>query len=95
MSDDKKNDILEQLNASFKDMVKNVFGDNGLEFINKTEKQVNELSGKAIKGFVGFSDNIITSMKLDQNEIVKKSQSTVKDLLRQLKLLEEESEDDF
>lgn len=95
MSDDKKNDILEQLNASFKDMVKNVFGDNGLEFINKTEKQVNELSGKAIKGFVDFSDNIITSMKLDQNEIVKKSQGTVKDLLRQLKLLEEESEDDF
>ena len=95
MSKEKKNDILAKLNNSFKDLVKNVFGENGVEFITKTEKQVNELSAKAIKGFVDFSDNIITSMKLDQNEVVKKSQNTVKDLLRQAKLLEEESEDDF
>ena len=94
-NEQKKPDILAQLNSSFKDLVKNVFGQNGLEFINKTEKQVNELSAKAIKGFVDFSDNMIVSMKLDQNEMVKKSQNTVKDLLRQLKLLEEEKEDDF
>ena len=33
--------------------------------------------------------------KLIENEIVKKTSATIKDLLKQLKILEEDSEDDF
>ncbi|MHA1341458.1 MAG: hypothetical protein ACTSRZ_16170 [Promethearchaeota archaeon] len=94
MSEEKK-DVLKQLNDAFLDFVKNVFGENGTKFIEDTNKQVKEFSAKAIKGFVDFGDQIIKSAKLDENELIKKSSQQVKDLLKQMGLLEEESEEEF
>jgi len=94
MAEEKK-DVLKKLNDAFLDFVKNVFGENGKKFIEDTNKQVKEFSAKAIKGFVDFGDQVIKSMKLDENELVKKSSTQVKDLLKQIGLLKEETEEEF
>jgi hypothetical protein len=95
MSDDKKPKITDQLNDAFKDMVGKVFGNNGKEFVEKVQKQSKEISVKAIKSFVDFTDKMLESAKLKDNDMIKKSSNTVKDLLRQVGLMEEESEDEF
>ena len=77
------------------DFTENAFGESGREFMEKTQKQVKEFNVAAIKAFVEFGDQIIENTKLGENEMVQKSSNTVKDLLRQYNLLEEESEEDF
>ena len=95
MSEEKKKNIIEDLNKAVLDFSEKVFGEKGREFMSDTQKKVQEFNASAIKSFVEFSDKILESTKLDQNEIVQKASTNVKDLLRQVKLLEEESEDDF
>ena len=95
MTEENKKNTLEKLNEAFLDFTENVFGESGREFIEKTQKQVNEFNVAAIKAFVEFGDEILENTKLGENEVVRKSSDTVKDLLRQFNLLEEESEDDF
>lgn len=93
MSDQKK--IVDQLNTAFTDFVGKAFGPKGKEFIEQVQKQSKEMSVSAIKTFVDFSDKILGATKLKENDLVKKSSNTVKDLLRQVGLMEEEKEDDF
>lgn len=87
--------VVDQLNNAFKDLVGKAFGDKGKEFIESVQKQTKEISTTAIKSFVDFTDKILESTKLKDKEIVKKSSNTVKDLLKQLGLMEEEKEEDF
>jgi polyhydroxyalkanoate synthesis regulator protein len=93
--ENKQKKIIDQLDQAFKDMVKAAFGDKGLEFVEQVQKQSKEFSAGAVKSFVEFTDKVLESMKLNENELVKKSSDNVKDLLRQLGLLEEAKEDDF
>ncbi len=95
MSDDKKPKITDQLNDAFKDMVGKVFGAKGKEVVENVQKQTKEISVKAIKSFVDFTDKLLENAKLKDNDLVKKSSNSVKDLLRQVGLLEEENEDEF
>ena len=95
MTEENEKNTLGKLNEAFLDFTENVFGESGREFIEKTQKQVNEFNIAAIKAFVEFGDQILENTKLGENETIQKSSNTVKDLLRQFNLLEEESEEDF
>lgn len=96
MSDDEKpKDFMKQINDGVKDFVKNIFGDKGAEFMEDSGKKLNEFSVQAVKGIVDFNDKLIDSLKLNDNEMVKKGNEQVKDLLKQVGLLKEEEEDDF
>ena len=95
MAEENEKNTLEKLNTAFLDFTESVFGESGREFIEKTQTQVNEFNVAAIKAFVEFGDQILENTQLGENEMVQKSSNTVKDLLRQYNLLEEESEEDF
>jgi hypothetical protein len=96
MTEDKsQKKVIDQINTAFKDLVKAAFGEKGVEFVDQVQKQTQEFSASAVKSFVEFTDKVLESTKLNENELVKKSSSTVKDLLKQSGLLAEESEDDF
>ncbi len=95
MAEENEKNTLEKLNTAFLDFTESVFGESGREFIKKTQTQVNEFNVAAIKAFVEFGDQILENTQLGENEMVQKSSNTVKDLLRQYNLLEEESEEDF
>ena len=95
MVEENEKNTLEKLNTAFLDFTESVFGESGREFIEKTQTQVNEFNVAAIKAFVEFGDQILENTKMGENDMVQKSSNTVKDLLRQFNLLEEESEEDF
>jgi hypothetical protein len=90
---DKK--LMKQLEEQFDSFVKGMFGDSGVKFIQDTRKQTKEFSAKGIKAFVEFGDQMVDKLKLKDNELVKKSGNSIKDLLKQMGLLEEEKEDEF
>lgn len=94
-SNNNKKNILEQLNKAVMDMTEQVFGAKGREFVENTQYQIKEFNLSAIRAWVNFTDKFLEDSKLIENELVKKTSSTVKDLLKQLKILEEDSEDDF
>lgn len=94
-SEKKDKNLMKQLDEQFDSFVKNVFGDSGLKFIQDTRKQTKEFSAKGIKAFVEFGDQMIDKLKLKDNELVKKSSDGVKDILKQMGLLEEQKEDEF
>ena len=95
IEENEKKNSLEKLNEAFLDFTESVFGESGREFIEKTQTQVNEFNVAAIKAFVEFGDQILENTTMGDNEMIQKSSTTVKDLLRQFNLLEEESEEDF
>jgi hypothetical protein len=95
MAEEKKKNILEELNKAVLDLTEKVFGEKGKEFFENTQKQVKDFNAGVIKSFVDFTDKILESTKLNEKEIVQKSSSTVKDLLRQAGMLAEETEEDF
>ena len=85
---EKTNDVLKKLNENFQDFVTGIFRES-------TVKRMNEFSSQAIKTLVDFGDQIIETLKLQDNQLVKKSSASIKDLLKQTGLLEEETEEDF
>ena len=95
MAEEKKKNLITQMNTAILDFSENVFGKQGREFLESTQKQIHDFNVGAIRSFVNFTDQLIDDTKLQENELVKKSSNTVKDLLRQFGILEEESEEDF
>ncbi|TFG18543.1 MAG: hypothetical protein EU530_08985 [Promethearchaeota archaeon] len=85
---DKSNDVLKKINDSFQDFVTGIFGES-------TVKRMNDFSYQAIKTLVDFGDKVIETLNLSENDLVKKSSAQIKDLLKQARLLEEETEEDF
>ena len=85
---EKSNDVLKKLNDSFQDFVTGIFGES-------TVKRMNEFSTQAIRTLVDFGDQVIDTLNLSENELVKKSSAQIKDLLKQAGVLEEETEEDF
>jgi hypothetical protein len=53
-----------------------------------------DLSKNAVKSIVSTGDSVLKSIKLDENETVKKMQQQAKDFLKQMGLLEEEFENE-
>ena len=91
----KKENVLDKLNSAVVDLTEKVFGEQGKDFVVKTQQQVHDFNSAMIKSFVDFTDKVLESTNLTQNEIIQKSSTTVKDLLKQMDLLEEEAEEDF
>jgi len=81
-------DFAKKLNKQFEDFVKGIFGED-------TTKKMNEFSAQSIKGIVDFGDKLIEQLKLQDNELVKKSSDGIKDLLKQAGLLKDQTEDEF
>ncbi|MCF2140902.1 MAG: hypothetical protein K9W44_12670 [Candidatus Lokiarchaeota archaeon] len=90
-----RKNLFDKLNQAVLDMTEQVFGQKGREFVENTQYQIKEFNISAIRAWVNFTDKFLEDSKLIDNEIVKKTSSTVKDLLKQLKILEEDSEEDF
>lgn len=87
--------FIDKLNSSFLDFVGNVFGDSGRDFVKDTQEKVNDFSSKSIKAFMDFSDSLIDSLNLKDNEQVIKARDSVEDMLKQAGLLKEEEEEEF
>ena len=85
---EKPNDVLKKLNDNFQDFITGIFGESTVE-------RLNEFSSQAIKTLVDFGDKVIETLNLAENDLVQKSSSQIKDLLKQTGLLEEDTEDDF
>lgn len=61
---------------------------------NPTLDKAKEFASGAVKGMVDAGDNVIKSLKLDQNEMVTQLQKQAKDFLKQMGLLQEEFENE-
>ena len=91
--EEKKENLLDQLNTAFIDFVGNTFGDSGKEFIEDTSEKIKEFSSTSIKKFMEFSDSVLENLKLTDNDDVMKARDSVEDLLKQAGLLEEDEEE--
>ena len=87
--------FIDKLNKSFLDFVGSVFGDSGRDFVKETQEKVEDLSSKSIKKFMEFTDSVLESLNLKDNEQVMKTKETVEDMLKQAGLLKEEEEVEF
>ena len=87
--------VLSSLNSAILDMTEQIFGQDGREFLESTQTQIKEFNISAMRAWVNFADQVIEDTTLGENELVRKSNDTVKDLLRQVGVIEEESEEDF
>ncbi len=87
--------FIDKLNKSFLDFVGSVFGDSGKDFVKETQEKVEDLSSKSIKKFMEFTDSVLESLNLKDNEQVMKTKETVEDMLKQAGLLKEEEEEEF
>ncbi|MBD3187007.1 hypothetical protein GF325_09285 [Candidatus Bathyarchaeota archaeon] len=54
-------------------------------------EKVKELSAKAVKTLVDGADKLIETLKLNENEMIVKAQEQMKDYLKQMGLLEDET----
>jgi len=93
--EEKDETFIDKLNKSFLDFVGSVFGDSGKDFVKETQEKVEDLSSKSIKKFMEFSDSVLESLNLKDNEQVMKTKETVEDMLKQAGLLKEEEEEEF
>ena len=91
--EEKKENLLDQLNTAFIDFVGNTFGDSGKEFIEDTSEKIKEFSSTSIKKFMEFSDSVLENLNLTDNDDVMKARDSVEDLLKQAGLLEEDEEE--
>ena len=97
MSEEEKSsdNVLDKLNNTFSDFVGQVFGDSGKDFIEETSKKIKEFSSSSIKKFVEFSDSVLESLKLNENEQVIKARDSIEDMLKQAGFLQEDEEEEF
>ena len=97
MSEEEKSsdNVLDKLNNTFSDFVGQVFGDSGKDFIEETSKKIKEFSSSSIKKFVEFSDSVLESLKLNENEQVIKARDSIEDMLKQAGFLQEDDEEEF
>lgn len=91
----RKKNVLDDLNNAVLDMTEQMFGKEGREFLKSAQTQLHDFSISATKAWVNFADQVIEETELGKNTIVQKTNQTVKDLLKQIGVLEEETEDDF
>ena len=61
---------------------------------NQLLEKAKELASNSIKGVVDTGDQVLKSLKLDENEMVASMQKQAKDFLKQMGLLEEEFENE-
>jgi hypothetical protein len=91
---EEKKNILDQLNDAVVNLAESIFGEQGKEFIEDTQEKVKDFSSQSIKKFLEFSDSVLESLKLDENEQVIKARDSVEDLLKQAGLLKDEYEEE-
>lgn len=93
--EEKKENMVEKLNSTFVDFVGSVFGESGKEFVEDTQKKVQDFSSQSIKKFLEFSDDMLDQMNLTDNENVMKTRDSIEDMLKQAGLVKEDEEEEF
>lgn len=86
--DKKPDDFIKKLSQGFEELFNNIFSE-------ETVEKISEFTSDGVKNIVEFGDQLIETLKLQDNELVKKSSDGIKDLLKQAGLLKDEEEDDF
>ncbi|MGV9205222.1 MAG: hypothetical protein ACOC44_14515 [Promethearchaeia archaeon] len=93
--EEKKENIVEKLNSTFVDFVGSVFGESGKDFVEDTQKKVQDFSSDSIEKFMAFSDDMLENLNLTQNENIMKTRDSIEDMLKQAGILKEEEEEEF
>ncbi|KKK46307.1 hypothetical protein LCGC14_0558930 [marine sediment metagenome] len=89
-----KENFIDKMNNAFVDFVGSVFGESGKDFIEETSEKIKEFSSDAISKFMEFSDSVIGSLNLQDNDQVIKARDSIEDLLKQAGLLKESDEEE-
>ncbi|MHA1699759.1 MAG: hypothetical protein ACTSWN_13020 [Promethearchaeota archaeon] len=86
--------MVDQIGEFIRPMVEQLFGKQAEEKGKKNDllEKAKELSGNVVKSIVDFNDNILKTLKLDENELIANFQDQAKQFLKQAGLLEEEFE---
>jgi hypothetical protein len=100
MSDDEtegnnKKGFMDNINNGLRDLVEKVFGESGTKFFDDTKDKVEEFSNQAAKKLFEFTDSVLDSLKLKDNETVVKARDTVEDLLKKAGVMKEEPDEEF
>ena len=89
-----KENFIDKMNNAFVDFVGSVFGESGKDFIEETSEKIKEFSSDAISKFMEFSDSLIGSLNLQDNDQVIKARDSIEDLLKQSGFLKEDEEEE-
>ncbi len=91
---DKKN-FMDDVNKGLRELVGKVFGDSGTKFYDDAKDKVEEFSNQTTKKLFEFADSVLDSLKLKDNEAVKKTRDQVEDMLKKAGILKEEPDEEF
>lgn len=99
MAEEKKNPIKEisdKVTGAFTDLVEKLFGEKGKEFVNETKDKMEELSSSGVKKLLDFSDKVLETLNVQDNETVQKARQSLEDGLKDMGVIKDEpSEDEF
>ena len=90
-----KKKMLDDVSKGLRDLVGKVFGDSGTKFFDDAKDKVDEFSSQAAKKLFEFADSVLGSLKLKDNEAVKKTRDQVEDVLKKAGILKEEPDEEF
>ncbi len=91
---DKKN-FMDDINKGLRDLVGKMFGDSGTKFYDDAKDKMEEFSNQTAKKLFEFADSALDSLKLKDNEAVKKARDQVEDVLKKAGILKEEPDEEF
>jgi gas vesicle protein len=90
-----KKNFLDDVNKGLRDFVGKVFGENGTKFFDDAKDKVEEFSNQSAKKLFEFADSVLDTLKLKDNETVKKTRDQVEDALKKAGILKEEPDEEF
>jgi len=91
--EEKKESFVDKLNSSIADFVGNLFGEDAKKSVMDAQEKVKDISAQTVTKLVEFSDSILESLKLNENEQVMKARDSIQDMLKQEGLLKEPEEE--
>lgn len=86
---EKKENLLDKLNTSIADFVGNLFGEDAKKSVKDAQDKAKDISAQTVTKIVEFSESILESLKLNENEQVVKATDSIKDMLKDAGLLKE------
>ncbi len=90
-----KKNFMDDVNKGLRDLVGKVFGDSGTKFYDDTKDKVEEFSNQTAKKLFEFADSVLDSLKLKDNDAVKKTRDQVEDMLKKAGIIKEEPDEEF
>ena len=90
--EEKKENLLDKINTSIADFVGNLFGEDAKKSVEDAQDKAKDISAQTVTKLVEFSDSVLESLKLNENEQVVKATDSIKDMLKDAGLLKEPEE---